>query len=299
MTQKWEGKSKGPVWGYRFFIFLLKYTHTRVAYFLLYFVCAYYFLFAGSRKAVYHYFKNIHGYKGLKLHRSAFKNYYLFGQTLIDKFGVLTGAKKPLKMTHDGRHYLQSLAESGKGAIIVSAHIGNWEIAGNVLSGYSKINVLMYRNEREDLSQFEQEKFRKHKVNIIAVDNNSMSHILELHQTFKRGEILVMHADRFVSGGQTKSMKFMGQFADFPVGPFYLAAKFGVPICFAGAVKTGIDSCYVFAHEPIYVEKVRGTEKLQEKIDELMKLNVFAIESVLKRFPLQWFNFYPFWKNQP
>jgi len=296
MTQKWEGKSKGPVLGYKIFLFIISVTHIRIAYFVLYFVAFFYYAFAASRQHVYFYFKNILGYKGLKLHISAYRNYYIFGQTLMDKFAVLSGIKKPLNVTYDGKHNLEGLVKAGKGAIFVSAHIGNWELAGNMLSHLNtKLNVLMYSNEKESIKNLEEKKLSK-KLNIIPVDNKDMTHIIALHQAFKNGEILLIHADRYVEGAQVKEMDFLGKKADFPVGPFYLAAKFGVPICFVGAVKTGINSCYVFAKEPILVEKVRGEAEIQQKIQELMELNVNAIESLVKRFPLQWFNYYQFWK---
>lgn len=296
MTQKWEGKSKGPVLGYKIFLFIIRATHIRIAYFVLYFVAFFYYAFASSRQHVYYYFKNILGYKGFKLHISAYRNYYIFGQTLMDKFAVLSGIKKPLDVTYDGRHYLEELAKAGKGAIFVSAHVGNWELAGNMLNHLNtKFNVLMYTNEKESIRNWEEKKLSEKKLNIIPVDNKDMTHIIALHQAFKNGEILVMHADRFVEGAQVKEMDFLGKKADFPVGPFYLAVKFGVPICFVGAVKTGVNSCYVFAREPIMVEKVRGEAEIQQKIQELMELNVNAIESLVKRFPLQWFNYYQFW----
>jgi predicted LPLAT superfamily acyltransferase len=297
MTQKWEGKSKGPVLGYRIFLFIIRVTHIRIAYFILYFVAFFYFAFASSRKHVYYYFKNILGYRGLKLHVSAYRNYYIFGQTLMDKFAVLSGIKKPLNVTYDGRHHLEELAKSGKGAIFVSAHVGNWELAGNMLSHLNtKFNVLMFTNEKESIKNLEEKKLSEKKLNVIPVDNKDMTHIIALHQAFKNGEILVTHADRYVAGAQVKEMDFFGKKADFPVGPFYLAAKFGVPICFIGAVKTGVHSCYVFANEPIRVEKVRGEAEVQKKVQELMELNVKAMESLVKRFPLQWFNYYQFWK---
>lgn len=298
MTQKWEGKSHGPVLGYRIFLFILRFTHIRVAYFVLLFVALYYYLFASSRKHVYYYFRHVLGYSGLRLHLNAYKNYFIFGQTLIDKFAVLSGIRKPLLLTYDGRHYLESLVAEGKGAILISAHVGNWELAGNMLDHLNvKLNALMYSNEKESIRNLEAAMLKKQKLNVIPVDNKDMTHIIALNNAFKNGEILVMHADRYVEGSQTMEMEFLGKKADFPIGPYYLALKFGVPICFVGAVKTGTNTGYVFAHKPMYHERIRDEAQLREKLKEYMRVYIKDIESLVKRFPLQWFNFYAFWKN--
>lgn len=298
MTQQWEGKSRGPLLGYKIFLLILRFTILRIAYFILYFVALYYFLFASSRKHIYFYFKNIHHLSGFKLHWSAYRNYYIFGQTLIDKFGTLSGLNKSFEITHEGIENLEDIAKRGTGAIFVSAHIGNWELAGNKLNRLNtRFNVLMYDNEREALKKFAEDKLKEKRLNIIPIDNEGMSHIIALNNAFKNGEILVMHSDRFVAGAPVIETDFMGYKADFPIGPYYLALKFGVPIVFVYAVKSGYKRYHFFASKPVEVERTRGEAAIQEKIKELMKLNIQSIENMVKRFPLQWFNYYQFWKN--
>jgi len=59
----WDGRSKGTVLGYKIFVFLIKNLGVRSAYWLLYFVAGYYFLFQKeSNKAIYEYFKDRLGF---------------------------------------------------------------------------------------------------------------------------------------------------------------------------------------------------------------------------------------------
>ena len=108
--------------------------------------------------------------------------------------------------------------------------------------------------------------------------------------------MLVMHGDRFVEGAQTREKLFLGQKAEFPTGPFYLAARFGVPVMFLFAVKSNTFQYDFFAFEPIRVSRKRDTEEIGKTIDELMDRYLEKCEMMIKRYPDQWFNFYQFWK---
>ena len=57
---KWDGKSKGTLLGYKIFVFCIKKLGIKAAYFVLYFVASYYFLFLKkSNKAVFYYLNRL------------------------------------------------------------------------------------------------------------------------------------------------------------------------------------------------------------------------------------------------
>jgi predicted LPLAT superfamily acyltransferase len=85
--QPWAGKSKGTKTGYRIFIFTLRKLGLYPAYALLFFVAFYYFLFSPSSSApIYNYYRKHHGWSSIKSLVAVYRNYYVFGQTLIDKW---------------------------------------------------------------------------------------------------------------------------------------------------------------------------------------------------------------------
>jgi len=92
---EWEGKTRGGVAGYKIFIYLIKNFGVKSAYFLLRFVALYFLFFSGKeKKAITWYFKNIHKYSSYKAFLSVYQNFYLLGQSLIDKIAILSGIKK-------------------------------------------------------------------------------------------------------------------------------------------------------------------------------------------------------------
>jgi len=289
-NSKWEGKTRGGLSGHKVFVFILNTFGLRIAYFFLRFVAFYFFLFAKSTKTALKYFREIHGYKTFKAYRATYQNYFLFGQILLDKVALLSD--------HDGHNEnLGNLKSSGKGSILLSAHIGNWEIAGQMLESLNtKFNVLMYDNEAEKMKAYMSKVMGKKSFHVIAIRDGDMGHLVELHKAFANNELVVMHGDRYLPGTATIEKIFMGKPAKFPAGPFIMAAKFGVPITLVFAVKETETHYHFFARKPIEVKRARSKEDTDSAIKLASDEYVKELEIMLQKYPTQWFNFYDFWK---
>jgi len=297
---KWEGKSKGTVLGHKIFVFILNHLGLKLAYIVLRFVALYYFLFARkSNKNSFYFFHNVLKYKRFTTYIKIYKNYYVFGQTILDKVALLAGVKTKFTINHDGGTNLDKIAEMGKGGILVSAHVGNWEIAGQLLNRLNtNFNILMYENEHESIKKYMEEVEKKKNVKIIAIKDGEMGHLIELHNAFSKNELVVMHGDRFRDGAQTLEATFLGKIAKFPAGPFIMAAKFGVPLSVVFAIKETSTHYHFFASDPIYVKRTRDPKQTELAVQELLKKYLEEVEKIVYRYPEQWFNYFPFWKEQ-
>ncbi len=297
-NKKWEGKLKGGVTGHKIFVFILKIFGLQIAYFILRFVAFYFFVFAKSTKTSLKYFREILGYSKWKAYKAAYQNYYIFGQTLLDKVALLAGMRKKFSIIHEGHEEnLLSLKKSGKGSILLSAHIGNWEVAGQMLESVdAKFNVLVYDNEAQKMKKYMGEVMKKKNFNIIAIKDGEMGHLIELHKAFSNNEWVVMHGDRYLPGTATIEKIFMGKKAKFPMGPFIMAAKFGVPVTIVFAVKETDCKYHFFAKKPIEVKRARTEIEVEKSVKEISDQYVLEVEKMVKRYPTQWFNFYDFWE---
>lgn len=295
-NNKWNGQSKGKVLGYKIFHFILNNFGLSPTYFVLHFVAFYYFLFSKPNVHIRNYFKQAHGYSNFKARLAVYKNNYLLGQTIIDKVCVMSGVNNLFDVIHANGDILNQIADTGKGGILISAHIGNWEVAGQGLNRLDKpFNVLMYSNEKEEVQDYMNGVLTKKKIKIISINEETKSHIIELHKAFTNNELVVMHGDRYREGAKTLTANFFGKPARFPAGPFIMAAKFGVPLCIVFAVKTGNKSYCFSAKEPILVNRVRNEADLEKTCATMLQQYVAAVEEIAKAYPHQWFNYYDFW----
>lgn len=289
----WQGRSRGTPAGYRIFTWLLKKGGLRPAYTLLHFVTLYYrwFVPAAIRPLRYLYAHRL-DYSGKQASRLIRKNLLVFGQTLIDKVAVLSGNSNELSFTHDGIEHIEQLVKDGKGGILLSAHLGNWEVAGHLLKMVdTRVNIVMYDGEAEQVKKYMEQFESNRSFNIILIKDD-LSHIYEMSAALARNELLCLHGDRFRPGNRTMQHSFLGEVASFPAGPFILASKLKAPVCFVFAFKETNFHYHFYAY-PGRVFEGRGTSGMDRMLDEYVQL----LEERLRAYPEQWFNYYDFWKK--
>lgn len=290
----WQGKSKGTPLGYSIFVAIIKKLGVRPAYFLLAVVALYYFLFSyKTSKPIYRFYRQRFQYGRITSLIKLYKNYYLLGQTLIDKIAIMSGSGQQYSFNFDGEEHLRSITALQKGGLLLSAHIGNWEIAGFLLKRLNtRINIVMFDGEHQKIKEYLASVTEKNTAHIIVIKND-LSHIFEIAEALKNNELVCMHADRFVEGNKTIAHEFLGDKANFPVGPFLLALKFRVPVAFVFAMK---ETTFHYHFSSTDAKEYDVKEKdvfIAQVLDDFTK----AMEEKVKVYPEQWFNYYDFWKQ--
>ncbi len=290
----WEGKTRGGVLGYKIFVWTLKYLGIRFAYFLLSFVVIYFVATSGKAfTAIFHFYHQVMKYGRVKSFFSIYLNYYRFGQILLDKIAMLAGFQQKFTFDFEGEQYLRQMQDGG---LLVSAHVGNWEIAGQLLNRLEKrIHIILFDAEHQQIKGYLSDVLKSRNVNFIVI-RDDYAHLLEIKQALANKEIIAMHGDRYIEGNKTVVLDFMGRPAAFPIGPVNLAAKFKVPVSFVFAVKE-TSSHYHFYATPLHQVAFTTNLKQREKnLGEAVKIYTAKLEEILRRYPLQWFNYYDFWK---
>jgi predicted LPLAT superfamily acyltransferase len=292
---RWEGKSKGNQLGYSIFIFVCRRLGVLPAYFLLRFVAFYYFLFSwSSSRHIYRYFRWRMGYSATKAIVGLYRNYYVFGQTLLDKIIVMAGIDNRFTYHFDGEENLRKIVAQGKGGILLSGHVGNWEAAGHLLKRLnSRINVVMFDGEHQRIKQYLDQVTGGKNFNVIVIKND-LSHVYAISEALARNEMICLHADRFLEGNKTITRSFLGAEAEFPAGPFLLAAGFQVPVSIVFAFKESATHYHFFGSGLLERSAAENRKQFTEK---LMDTFVHELEQKVKVYPEQWFNYYNFWTN--
>ncbi len=290
----WEGKTRGGVLGYKIFVWVLKYPGLLFAYALLVFVVTY-FIFT-SRKAVgaaYAFYRNIMHYNIPRSALAVWGNYFIFGQILLDKIAMLAGFQHRFTFNFEGEDYLRQMKDGG---LLISAHVGNWEIAGQLLNRLEKkINIILFDAEHRRIKGYLSDVYTNRNVHFIVI-RDDYSHLQEIRDAFANGEIVAMHGDRYIEGNKTVILDFFNKPAAFPIGPVNMAARFNVPVSFVFAVKEKLRHYHFFATPLLYVPFTRNPLKREESLLSAIRVYVGKFEEIVRRYPLQWFNYYDFWK---
>ena len=291
MATEWKGKSRGTVLGYKIFIFCIKKLGLPSAYFILYFVATYFCFFAkDSTKSSYFYFRKRLGYSRFKSIVSIYSSYFIFGQTIIDKIAVSSGFKSKFTYDFDGVHLIKDLLKRKKGGILISAHVGNFEIAKHFFGELEDrvfISLLTTDIEHISIKNYLDSVTKKSNIKLILI-REDLSHIFEINAALARNEIVCITGDRYIKGSKYLTQELLGKEAKFPAGPFLIASRFQVPVLFVYVFRESRKHYHLYA---------RSSEVKHRDTKALLKNYTESLEWVLEKYPLQWFNYFDFWNS--
>jgi predicted LPLAT superfamily acyltransferase len=295
--RQWKGTTGGGDFGQKALFVMLKRIPVILSYPILYLVIPFYFFL--ERKAtnsIKYYHREIWKHGKIKTLWYSFLSELTFGKVVLDKFAVLAGKTEQFDIHFEEQDLqnFQALLDQDKGIIMAGSHIGNFELLGQTLSQDKKpISCIIYGGESSNYQAYRDHSFGKQNIKLIPISND-MSHLFTIKNALDKGEIVAILCDRHFGGRKIKKCEFMGKEAYFPTGIFTMAAQMGLPIVSAFIMK-GKGTNYTG-----YLKQLKINEKeesISKKIEELMKAYIFSIEEILHQYPLQWFNFFPFWEE--
>ena len=294
-TPEWHGVTGGKTLGQKALLFLFHLTNVTVGYVILALVVPFYMLF--GRKgflSIYRYFRKQIYYSPFKAFFKTYKNHFIFGQCMLDRFAVYAGRVNFFKMEISGNEELYKLLEGEKGFILANSHVGNLELCGYLMRQNTKrINALVFGGETKEVMENRLKLLNLNNVSIIPVFGD-MSHIFAVNEALSVGEAVSMPCDRIFGSSKSVECDFLSGKANFPIGAFTLAAHFDVPVIAIFVMKKSVSKYRVYV-QPISLEDSDTLSK-REKAERLTRAFVKELEAVVRKYPEQWFNFYNFWK---
>jgi predicted LPLAT superfamily acyltransferase/glycosyltransferase involved in cell wall biosynthesis len=295
----WSGKSRTSVWGYRLFIWTIRWIGLRGAHGLLYPVVLYYVLTAHDvRAASMAYLQRVLGpARGLAAFRRTFRHVLLFAQSLVDRAVLATHGPSAFSTRQEGLQYLEEVVRQGRGALLLTAHIGNWDLAASLLQSLDvKLSVVAFEGEEERLRDYLKKIKLRGNVRVIPINKGELA-AFEILRALRDGELVALQGDRLWDARYTR-VPFFGQEAPFPTGLFALSAISGAPIVTTFALKDGPNAYRFIADPPLFLSFTQGVSR-QAQLDEWAAQYARRVESLVKEAPFQWFNFYDFWNAMP
>lgn len=290
MAQQWAGKTFGNGWMHRHLIRVLRFIPTVPVYFFAYvFIVPVCLVFCRSRRTSHSFYRDIMGYSPVKACRYVYRNHCVFAETVIDKFAMYAGRR--FNVTAEGMENFDRLASSQDGFVMMSSHIGNYEIAGySLVSDKKTISAVMFADEKQSVMDNRYNMFSKTNTLMITIKPD-MSHLFEINAALSEGNIVSFPTDRHIGDGKCVRCNFLGREADFPLGPFSAAVMRSLDVLAVNVMKTGWNGYRIFV-TPLEYDR---TASRKEQILQLSRAYVTELESKVRRYPSQWFNFFDFW----
>ncbi len=300
IVRAWSGRSLGTSLGYGIMIALLRIIGPKPAYLMLYPVALYYML--TQKESAYRARPVLDAALGPATGWQGFWRSYhhvlTFSRCILDQVMVQVLGPDAFTFESRGREHINEVLQSGRGCILLNAHVGNNRVAGAILASkrahHVPVHVVMLDTEAERIKAVYQRLGALDRMpQVIAINRGEMP-VLRILLALRRGEVVAIHADRVVDENY-KDVTFFGRPAPFPSGVFTIAAAAKVPVVLTMAFNQG-PGRYLFIGEP-----PREINLPRESREEALRAHTqwFAerLEHHVRQFPLQWFNFYDVWKR--
>jgi predicted LPLAT superfamily acyltransferase len=222
-----------------------------------------------------------------------------FAETLLDKLLATSGRYPAQQVRVEGREALRQQIATGRGALIVTAHIGCLELCQSLADesgGVVRLNILMHTRHAEQFNRILARLNPNSNVRFIEVTDFGPAVAMRLAERVAAGECVALAGDRVpVVGLAQTSVPFLGAPANFPTGPYVLATLLECPLYLLCCIREGAGYTVHFEQlaEQVRVPRAERAAYVAACADRYAR----ALERMLLRSPLDWFNFFDFWKQ--
>ncbi len=183
--------------------------------------------------------------------------------------------------------------QKGSGVLLLTAHLGNWEVGGLMLAEMREpVHVVLVPDIYPAVEKARQALHARAGIREIRVDR-SFAPTLAVLRALKENAIVAMQGDRDFSNTGI-AVPFFGRDAYFPRGPFLVAMATPATVLPAFIVRVPDGRYRAIIESPLEIE--RGGDR-----EAALRRNVERYVAILEHYvaenPEQWYCFYPFWED--
>jgi predicted LPLAT superfamily acyltransferase len=194
-----------------------------------------------------------------------------------------------------GSEYLEQLQARERGAIILTAHMGSYDLGAHLFAEMSQRPLVMVRAPETDpdTRRYEEELHGRTVTDALKIDfsTGASELALDLLHALQRREIIAIQGDRVTPGIATLAGTLFGRRALFPAGPFALAMAARVPVYPLFIIRLGRRRYQLVVGKPFEVQRTRDrAEAFERALVEWTR----ELEAVVQRAWFQWFAFEPY-----
>ncbi len=291
--KRWTDKAeRGSAWLIRLIVWLARRVGRPLCRALLYPIVGYFLLTDRlARRASAEYLQAVQGRPAQR--REVFAHFHSFAATLLDRVYMAAGDFDRFELVIDGLALVDQALQAGRGCLLLGSHLGSFDLlmlAQRAMDG-RPVSVMMRVDPRSQARR------------IAGIDDQALNLIplgrpdsfLRAHEALGQGGIVAVLADRTDGAAQAHlPARFLGRTTVMPIAPHVLAARSGATVLMCFGLYEGGNRYRIQFVEfgPNAAQNSRGAA-LQPLVDRYAAL----LEQYTRRYPLNWFNFYPYWDD--
>jgi len=291
---RWQDVAeKGAVLGIRILVWSSRLLGRRLGRVLLHPVAAWYVAFHGDvRRASRAFLLRAQGRAALG---DVYRHVLCFAQVTFDRLFLVRGEYRPFAVSFRGEDLLRSLRDAGRGAVLLLAHFGSFE----VMRAFSReralpIHMLGYFRNARMINAALRKLNPMADARLVEIRPADPTFVFEVEALVASGALVGTMGDRVGFDGKAVRVPFLGTPAAFPTGPWLLAAALHCPVYLVFGIYREPNryelSCELLAER---VELPRAGR--QEALAALVARYAGRLEAACRDAPYNWFNFYDFW----
>ncbi len=228
--------------------------------------------------------------------RDSLRHLFSFADTILDKLLAVSGRYDFSHVRFEGASLIEAQLARGAGGVIVTARVGCLELCRAIALRRPgmRLNVLVHTAHAERFNRILKTLSPGIMLNLIQVRDVGPATAVLLAEKVQAGEFVAIAGDRVpLDGGRTATQRFLGDDAEFPVGPYVLASVLDCPLYALGCVRTTDGHLLQFAQLADHVDLPRS--RRDAALAAHAATYVTWLTALLVRSPYDWFNFYDFW----
>ena len=263
----------------------------------LYGIAIYFFLFAPTAR------RHSRRYLRLALGRrpsagDRFRQILTFATTIHDRVYLINAQFELFNITIEGESLMRDQSKSGRGALLMGAHMGGFEVMHSLGRHQRGLRVAMAMYE---------ENARKINATLAAInprmvaDIIALGHIdamLNIAERLDGGAFIGMLGDRTLGDEPVKEVTLLGERAYLPIGPMRAAAILRCPVFFMAGLYRG-KNVYHVVFEKIADFSASPAGTRQAAVAAAIDRYAAVLDKYCRSDPYNWFNFHDFWRVPP
>jgi predicted LPLAT superfamily acyltransferase len=288
-------RERGSIALLRLMAFLSLRLGRRVSRVPLYGIAVYFFLFApDARRSSLHYLRLALGRRPSA--RDRFQQILSFATTIHDRVYLLNEQFEQFNITLEGEALMLAQMDSGRGALLLGAHVGSFEVMHSLGRRRRGLQVAMAMYE---------DNARKINDTLAAINPDMVSDIvplgriesmLDIADRLDRGAFVGVLGDRTLGREPVQAVTLLGARAFLPTGPMRAAAILRCPVFFMAGLYRGKNRYHV-VFERVADFSATPAALRDAAVRSAIEHYAAVLDGHCRRDPYNWFNFYDFWRT--